>query len=379
MMRFFSWMNRNTSSGIDVSVEIEESDAAETRSMKPHRVPNMPSRIGRLIEKATYLDIFIVAALILLSSSLYFTLAPTDHAISAQSGFLTSLYFSVVTFTTVGYGDITPVGFGKVIAMLLASSGLILTALFVGKVASERQSSLLLLLHTSDTQRRISGFSNDLGTYRDNIALAFRESPENLTEHLKLLRKLIVAVTKYLAFNSFQARIFDFGNFTSLSMLYEELDSTFSLCFTVFRDSPPSDDPTRVQAAYVNCKLIFDLIHLMNNFHAFSTQDGSIVELYINKYVIRKQSKLAVARSATKKRAEQLEKTLSPKIKDGQLWRETGYNAFQIKRVFDKFPQGPRSTWPTGIHKTIATELGITNSVTSRCITFLINSRKLPK
>jgi len=47
------------------------------------------------------------------------------------SALLNSLYFSIVTFTTLGYGDITPVGFSRVIAACEAFSGSFTLALFV--------------------------------------------------------------------------------------------------------------------------------------------------------------------------------------------------------------------------------------------------------
>lgn len=47
------------------------------------------------------------------------------------SFFLSSLYFSVVTFTTLGYGDITPVGISRAIAAVEAFTGSFTIALFV--------------------------------------------------------------------------------------------------------------------------------------------------------------------------------------------------------------------------------------------------------
>ena len=47
------------------------------------------------------------------------------------NSFLTSLYFSVVTFTTLGYGDITPIGPSRLIAALEAFTGSFTIALFV--------------------------------------------------------------------------------------------------------------------------------------------------------------------------------------------------------------------------------------------------------
>ena len=47
------------------------------------------------------------------------------------SFFLSSLYFSVVTFTTLGYGDITPIGVSRTIAAVEAFTGSFTIALFV--------------------------------------------------------------------------------------------------------------------------------------------------------------------------------------------------------------------------------------------------------
>jgi hypothetical protein len=47
------------------------------------------------------------------------------------SFFLSSLYYSVVTFTTLGYGDFTPIGVSRVIAAIEAFTGSFTIALFV--------------------------------------------------------------------------------------------------------------------------------------------------------------------------------------------------------------------------------------------------------
>ena len=45
--------------------------------------------------------------------------------------FGTSLYFSVVTFTTLGYGDIGPVGWARPFAALEAFGGVVMNTLFM--------------------------------------------------------------------------------------------------------------------------------------------------------------------------------------------------------------------------------------------------------
>jgi hypothetical protein len=50
---------------------------------------------------------------------------------SVLEDFLLCLYTSVITFTTLGYGDVHPIGFSRVIASLEAGLGIIMTALFI--------------------------------------------------------------------------------------------------------------------------------------------------------------------------------------------------------------------------------------------------------
>lgn len=55
---------------------------------------------------------------------------------------LNSIYFSIVTFTTLGYGDISPKGFAKIIASLEAITGYLVLALIVTIIARKMFRSL---------------------------------------------------------------------------------------------------------------------------------------------------------------------------------------------------------------------------------------------
>ncbi len=79
---------------------------------------------------------------IFICSLFYFTLGIVHSGeiigLSLQNGlfqntmdFLSCIYFSVVTFTTLGYGDLTPVGFVRPVAALEAFTGSFSMALFV--------------------------------------------------------------------------------------------------------------------------------------------------------------------------------------------------------------------------------------------------------
>jgi hypothetical protein len=61
----------------------------------------------------------------------YFVYSTNQTLIENFTFFLSSLYFSVVTFTTLGYGDFTPVGISRAIAAIEAFTGSFTIALFV--------------------------------------------------------------------------------------------------------------------------------------------------------------------------------------------------------------------------------------------------------
>lgn len=58
-----------------------------------------------------------------------------------------SLYFSVITATTVGYGDLAPMGLSRLFAAVEAMGGLFVAALFISKLAASRQEAALKQVH----------------------------------------------------------------------------------------------------------------------------------------------------------------------------------------------------------------------------------------
>lgn len=87
------------------------------------------------------------------------------------AGFLSAVYFSAVTATSVGYGDIVPTGIGRAIAVAEGMAGLILFGCVVSKFVSRRQEELLAETH------RIA-FEDRLGRVRTNLHLVRTELQE---------------------------------------------------------------------------------------------------------------------------------------------------------------------------------------------------------
>lgn len=61
--------------------------------------------------------------------------------VNALGSIIHSIYFSGVTLLTIGYGDITPIGFGRAIALVEALIGYVLPTAFVLKLVQSQQVS----------------------------------------------------------------------------------------------------------------------------------------------------------------------------------------------------------------------------------------------
>jgi hypothetical protein len=70
-------------------------------------------------------------------------------------GLLTALYFSLATVTTVGYGDIAPVGAVRALAVAEAAAGLLLFGMLVSRLVSRRQEQLTEEIHLISFETRL--------------------------------------------------------------------------------------------------------------------------------------------------------------------------------------------------------------------------------
>jgi potassium channel LctB len=60
-------------------------------------------------------------------------------SISSYERMTTSMYFSAITLFSVGYGDIAPIGYGRIIAVLEALIGYTIPAAFVTRAVFDRK------------------------------------------------------------------------------------------------------------------------------------------------------------------------------------------------------------------------------------------------
>jgi hypothetical protein len=87
---------------------------------------------------------------------------------TGAQGLLSAIYFSAVTATSVGYGDIVPNGIARLVAIAESMAGLILFGCVVSKFVSRRQEQLIDDIHHI-------AFEERLGRVRTNLLLVRAE------------------------------------------------------------------------------------------------------------------------------------------------------------------------------------------------------------
>lgn len=117
-------------------------------------IRNLTSALGRR-RFELLLSVGVAVVLMLLSSTLLY-LVEAGHQPEAFGSIPRSLWWSVATLTTVGYGDVTPItGLGRFFAALTALSGVGIIAMPAGILASA-------LSETIQERRRRAGDDEDL-------------------------------------------------------------------------------------------------------------------------------------------------------------------------------------------------------------------------
>lgn len=348
----------------------------ECDKMIPHSKRYLTTKAGRAFERLSYFDIFAASSTVILVNFVCFAFI-CPHCMKPETSgppFFDTLYFSVVTFTTLGYGDILPLGLGRLMAGATAMSGLLLAALFIGKLSSERQSTLLTLLYTSDVEKRLSKFSEEL-TLSER---ALRGGDEDaVREALTQAEATLEGSRRYILFNSMQARMAKFGNESSFNEICANVICLADALLSVSLDGRRLQYENSRSKASSLIRACERLLKTVDCVHSMDIPDSYICHFVLNKYKLIKRkcfkSEEEIVATPGSKGLARL-KVITDK--DSEIVGSTHtVEKMEIvrKRMFPK----PKSGWSTGIHKEIAKEIGISNSEVTRYVDILKERGKL--
>ena len=176
---------------------------------------------------------------------LYSCLTTYGHGVNAASlGFLDGVFFSIVTVTSLGYGDLYPIGFSRAIAAAEVLFGLAFMGIMIAKVTSRRLSYHVQRLFVSDAQQRLVDFAERIATTRvplievtRELGYIYQRTPEprppgvEKTEVLARFRTLIerlhvwsVALSKYFSLELEQDAYFRIVPAESVRQVGDPLD-----------------------------------------------------------------------------------------------------------------------------------------------------------
>ncbi len=145
--------------------------------MKYHyKEENITKRLLHLIDKLSFLKLLFVWIIITVFFGLiYFFFANNAHYLlnTQTNSHITSLtegiYFSFITSTTTGFGDLTPVGFFRIIAIFEVILGLLMISIVTSKLISMKQNIIIEELYELTFSERINRIRSSLLYSRQNI------------------------------------------------------------------------------------------------------------------------------------------------------------------------------------------------------------------
>lgn len=272
------------------------------------------------------------------------TFANSDGSPAQAPAFLDCLYFSVVSISSLGYGDFRPVGYGRMVAGAEVILGLILIALIVSKLASDRTSAYVRLLYTSDSERRLKEFKSDIHARVSELRLAQHDHDhESKLAEINSLGLIAVNLAKYY---QYQVKVGglgeDWARKNSLRVVRAIARATEELSRAGKAELAIATEHHSIRTAF---RHIQRAIREITNSHC--SDDFKSAREHIQTTIESYERCLAAGRT------KPVDSEVTPHVLQ------------QVSKVL------PSKPWPRHVHKLVAQQLRISNRLAHRAITVL--------
>ena len=143
------------------------------------------NRLNTIFDKLTFLHILGIWMGVVVLFGIFYYYGGTERSYlfsnihkEAVTSLLDHIYFSFITATSTGFGDIVPFGYFKVISILEVVWGLVLLAFVTSKLISIKQDVILGEIYDISFQERIHGLRSSLLLFRQNCGRLINQLEE---------------------------------------------------------------------------------------------------------------------------------------------------------------------------------------------------------
>jgi hypothetical protein len=152
-----------------------------------------------LLDKISFTQIFLLWIMITVSFGILYFLMSISPSNAIQyrgavvnsnvAGLVNSIYYSFITVTTTGYGDISPNGLSKLFAIFEVVFGVIIQGIVVSKLVSFKQETILEEIYSINYEEAFTNYRRGLSLVRTDIVILL-EKIENKTIKPRELKDL---------------------------------------------------------------------------------------------------------------------------------------------------------------------------------------------
>jgi len=143
-------------------------------------------KLSTWLDKLNFSHIFIIWMSIVVTFGVMYHFLSTPSSLliytsnkEQVTNLVDKIYFSFITATTTGFGDIIPLGFFKVVAIFEVISGLLLLAFVTSKLISIKQDIILNEIYELSFNEKINRLRSSLLVFRQNISRIINKIEEN--------------------------------------------------------------------------------------------------------------------------------------------------------------------------------------------------------
>lgn len=184
------------------------------------------------VEKISILRYIVVFALAVIGFGfLYYLLTQCGHGIGQNhkafenATVFTGIYFSIVTISSLGYGDMHPMGVSKILACIEVLFGLVMIGIMIAKVTSYRVDRI----YSSYAQIRLENFAEGFNkSQRDFAEIMTNFEATRFEEIVSTFQAQCIAFSRYFLDETNRGDYFRIVSASTIEQVGNTIDKAFS-------------------------------------------------------------------------------------------------------------------------------------------------------